>query len=121
MQHDRAVVHEYFQLLWSPSNCPLLSCSQVGGLSSSSDERQSVGSSDSDTGGGVAALYRDSLSSVRVEAAPMKQSSEELSSLSSFDLPTEALNDKVSGDARQHGGTGTSYSRGFELSLITFC
>lgn len=64
---------------------------------SSSDERQSERSGDFDTGGGVAVLYRDRTSSAasRVVSEASKQEAEDVSSLSAFDLPVEALQDKV--------------------------
>lgn len=73
-------------------------------MSSSSDERLSVQPTGFDTGGGgVAALYRDPLASPRAKEAPVKQEPEGFSSLSSFDLPADALQDRVSstGDEAQ--------------------
>lgn len=64
--------------------------------SSSDDERRSLSPLGFDTGGGVAVLCRDPSTPARAEHVPAKPSMDGFSPLSSFDLPPEALQDRVS-------------------------
>lgn len=64
--------------------------------SSSDDERRPLSPAGFDTGGGVAVLCRDPSTPTREGHVPAKPSMDGVSPLNSFDLPAEALQDRVS-------------------------